>query len=106
MCYIILIVAFFIFYQQNPVYAIVIIMIFAVGFLFIRSRKGRPNSGFLGFLKGKQDYQNNHMNDLITIMMLQQLIGDSHPKEREIERNIDRDLIEEKRREIMELFDE
>ncbi|MHA2260750.1 MAG: hypothetical protein ACXACO_22515 [Promethearchaeota archaeon] len=105
LCYIVLIIGFFLFYQQNPVYAIVIIVIFVVGFLFVKSRKSGSGGGF-GFLKGKGSQQNNHMNDLITIMMLQQLIGESSPKERGNERDLREDQIEKTKQEILDLLDE
>ncbi|MHA1940824.1 MAG: hypothetical protein ACW99E_21290 [Promethearchaeota archaeon] len=105
LCYIVLIIGFFLFYQQNPVYAIVIIVIFVAGFLFVKSRKSGSGGSF-GFLKGKASQQNNHMNDLITIMMLQQLIGDSHPRERDNDRDLREDRIEKTKQEILDLLDE
>ena len=49
---------------------------------------------------------NSNMNDLITIMMLQQLIGDSRPREHETERNIREEQIEKTKREILDLLDD
>ena len=46
------------------------------------------------------------MDDLITLMMLQQLIGDSRPREHEKERNIREEQIEKTKREILDLLDE
>ncbi len=104
--YIILIVGFFIFYQQNPLYAIVIIGIFIAGFIFIKSRKSGSGGGFSRFLSGKGNQQNSNMNDLITIMMLQQLIGDSRPREHENERNVREEQIEKTKQEILDLLDD
>ena len=56
-------------------YAIIIIGIFIAGYIFVKSRKS--GSGIGGFLKGKSSQSNNHMDDLITLMMLQQLTNNS-----------------------------
>ena len=73
-CYIALIIGFFVFYQQNPIYAVVCIVIFVGVYLFFKSRKSGAR-GF-GFLSGKgAQQQESRMDDLVTLMMIQQLIN-------------------------------
>ncbi len=74
-CYIALIIGFFVFYQQNPVYAIVIIALFIGVYLFFKSRKQGGKGGIIGFFSGKNVQQDNRMDDLITLMMIQQLLN-------------------------------
>ena len=60
-------------------YTIVIVIIALGTYLFYRSRRGnRGNSrGGIRFLSGKGDPQNDNMDDLITLMMIQQLFSPS-----------------------------
>jgi hypothetical protein len=74
-CYIALIIGFFVFYQQNPVYAIVIIVLFVGVYLFFKSRKSGSKAGIFGFFTSKNVHQENRMDDLITLMMIQQLLN-------------------------------
>ena len=74
-CYIALIIGFFVFYQQNPVYAIVIIVLFIGVYLFFKSRKSGGKGGAFGFLSEKNVPQDNRMDDLIMLMMIQQLLN-------------------------------
>ncbi|MFX1375185.1 MAG: hypothetical protein ACFFA0_05180 [Promethearchaeota archaeon] len=78
LCYSVLIIGFFLFYQQNPIYAVIVITIFIVGYLFIKSRRS-PSSGrgLFGFMKGNQQQGNRNFDDLITLMMLQQLMSNA-----------------------------
>ena len=64
------------FYQQNPMYAVIVIGIFIAGYILVKSRKS--GSGLSGFLKGTASQSNNNMDDLITLMMLQQLTNNSN----------------------------
>ena len=77
--YFALIVGFLMFYQTNPMYTIVIICIVLGTYLFYRSRRGnRGNSkGGNRFLSGGTNPQNDNMDDLITLMMIQQLFSPS-----------------------------
>ncbi|MFX1304395.1 MAG: hypothetical protein ACFE9X_13650 [Promethearchaeota archaeon] len=75
-CYIVLIIGFFVFYQQNPVYAIIIIVLFIGVYLFFKSRSS-SGRGVFGFLSGKQPQQESKIDDLITLMMIQQLMNSS-----------------------------
>ena len=95
------------FYQQNPMYAIIMIVIFIAGFIFVKSRKS--GSGIAGLFKGKGTQTNTNMDDLITLMMLQQLTNNSNSR---IDRNEDYDTIdhenhiEKMKQEALDLLDE
>jgi len=105
--YIVLIVGFFLFYQQNPMYAIIMIVIFIGGYIFIKSRKS--GSGIGGFLKGKASQSNANMDDLITLMMLQQLTNNSNSEFRKFEEQTDDEHekhIEKVKQETLALLDE
>jgi len=63
------------FYQTNPVFTIVIIVISLGTYLLIRSRKGNGGNsrGGIRFLSGNSPHQNDSTDDLITLMMIQQI---------------------------------
>lgn len=106
-CYIVLILGFFLFYQENPLYAIIVIVIFFGVYLFFKSRSSSGSSAF-SFLTGRQTHYNTQIDDLITLMMIQQLMN-SHEnreqprneKEQESKANIDKI-----KNEVLELLDE
>jgi hypothetical protein len=111
LCYIALIIGFFIFYQQNPVYAIIIIIGFIGLFLFFKSRKFSSKRGGFGFLSGRQASQDNRMDDLITLIMLQQLMNsNSNGSKDRIDQEEDYEFrekyIEQTKKEILDLLDE
>ncbi len=100
-------IGFFMFYQQNPMYAIIVIVIFIAGYIFIKSRKS--GSGLSGFLKGKGAQPNNNMDDLITLMMLQQLTNNANSELRKFEDPADNEhekYIEKVKQEALALLDE
>ena len=106
-CYIVLVIGFFIFYQQNPMYAIIIIGVFIVGYIVVKSRKS--GSGIGGFLSGKNSQPNSTMDDLITLMMLQQLTNNSNSDLKQFEdrsNNDQEEQIERVKQEALALFDE
>jgi hypothetical protein len=95
------------FYQQSPMYAIVVIVIFIAGYIFIKSRKS--GSGISGFLKGKNSQPNNSMDDLITLMMLQQLTNNSNSRIERREDPTDNEhekYVEKVKQEALALLDE
>ncbi|MFX0034265.1 MAG: hypothetical protein ACFE9I_01330 [Candidatus Hermodarchaeota archaeon] len=110
LCYIVLIIGFFLFYQQNPVYAVVIIALFVGVFIFFKSRKSSSSSGIFRFLSGKQSEQDNRMNDLITFMMIQQLFSSDNasktPSHNEHEQNQKESYIDKTKREIQSLLND
>lgn len=98
LCYIVLIVAFLMYFQQDPVFTVIIIVIGFGAYLFIKSRKKLPSrSGFFSFFSGKvPQQQDNKMDDLITLVMLQQLLNSPQeikpydPNERANEKSLER----------------
>lgn len=104
---VVLAIGFFMFYQQSPMYAIIIIVIFIAGYIFIKSRKS--GSGVSRFLSGKGSQPNNHMDDLITLMMLQQLTGNTNSRIETYEDPTDNErerYIEKVKQEALALLDE
>ena len=102
-----LVIGFFMFYQQNPMYAIIMIVIFIAVYIFIKSRKS--GSGISGFLKGKNAQPHNNMDDLITLMMLQQLTNTSNSRIERREDQTDNEHekhIEKVKQEALALLDE
>jgi len=77
-CYIALIIGFFIFYQQNPLYAIGIIVLFFGVYIFYKSRTSTSGSGPMSFLAGRPNQQDTKVDDLITLMLVQQLMNSNH----------------------------
>lgn len=105
--YIVLIIGFFMFYQQNPTYAIIMIVIFIAGYILVKSRKS--GSGVLGFLKGKAPQSNSNMDDLITLMMLQQLTNNNNSRIERVEdtdSNEHEQYIEKVKQEALALLDD
>jgi hypothetical protein len=72
--YFILIIAFLMFYQQNPLFAVIILGLFLGIYLFFKSKKngGFSNRGM--FFSGRSQQQNDKIDDLITLVLLQQVI--------------------------------
>ncbi|KKN27155.1 hypothetical protein LCGC14_0867480 [marine sediment metagenome] len=104
---VVLAIGFFMFYQQSPMYAIIIIGIFIAGYIFVKSRKS--GSGIGGFLKGKTPQNNSNMDDLITLMMLQQLTNNSNSRIENIDEtknNEHEEYIEKVKQETLALLDE
>ena len=112
LCYLVLIVAFLMYYQQNPVATVVIIFIALCAFLFFRSKRNNNGNIRRGFLKGAHSIQDNHMNDLITLIMLQQLLNPSSSNQNNKnyvleEKRSDKEIeIEKVKRDILELLEE
>ena len=111
LCYIVLIIGFFIFFQQNPMYAIIFIGIFIAGYLYIKSKRSGSSGGVFGFMKGNPQAQDGKFNDIMTLMMLQQLFNNSgsHPSERQSDsakEKSNEEQIEQTKQEVLELLDE
>lgn len=108
-CYIVLIIGFFVFYQQNPVYAIVIIALFIGVFLFFKSRKS--SSRRFGFFSGKSaQHQESRIDDLVTLMVIQQLLNtNSQDSDTRVYNDSERDRkqqIDKIKQEVLNLLDE
>ena len=73
----ILAIAFLMFYQQNPIYTIIIVIVFLIAYIMLKVRKKSPNKSILTYFSGKNNQENDKMDDYITFMMLQQLVNPS-----------------------------
>ena len=106
-CYLVLILGFFMFFQQSPLYAVIVIGAIAIGYLYIKSKRSQHGgSGFLGFMKGNPQQNTRNYDDLITLMMLQQLIGtNNNHKVQEIDSS-HKEEIDQIKQEVLDIFDE
>ena len=76
-CILILIAAVVVFYQKDPLYTFVLLGVGVIGYMIFKARKS--GSGFFGgFLSGKAPSQERNMEDLISLIMLQQLLSDNN----------------------------
>jgi hypothetical protein len=111
LCYIAMIIGFFIFYQQNPVYAVLIIVLFVGIYLYFKSKKSfSTGKGRFGFLSGKQPPQDTQMDNLIKLMMIQQIMNSntngSSQKIRENENKEKDQYLDKINQEIQEILDD
>ena len=106
-CYLVLILGFFMFFQQSPLYAVIVIGAIVIGYLYIKSKRSQSGgSGFLGFMKGNPQQNTRNYDDLITLMMLQQLIGtNNNHKVQEIDSS-HKEEIDQIKQEVLDIFDE
>jgi hypothetical protein len=114
LCYIVLILAFFIYYQQNPVFTVIIIIIGLGVYFYFKSRRSNSSSGpFAFFSRQSPPNQNKSLEDLITLMMLQQTFNSSfhspsskEKKQNSINKNEDEDQIEAIKQEVLALLED
>ena len=108
-CYIALIIGFFVFYQQNPMYAIIVIVLFVGVYLFFKTRLSGSKGRGLGFFSRKNTQQDSKIDDLITLMMVQQLMkspsqkSDNQVQDKKEEEDEHIDII---KREVLELLED
>jgi len=100
------------FYQQSPVVSIVIVIIFLASYMYYKSRNGRNSSNRGAFFSGKQSQNNSRVDDLVTLVVLQQMFDKpSTNKVNEFRSNQDKshkqeEQIEKIKHEILELLEE
>ncbi|TFF90375.1 MAG: hypothetical protein EU548_03315 [Promethearchaeota archaeon] len=114
MCYLVLIVAFLMFYQREPFFSIIIIgAALGLYFLFRARRVGKRGGsrGFLASLLQGTQTQDDKVGDLITLMMVQQLLQDNNkshsinkPQKSQFSKR--EEEIDQTKKEILDLFDE
>lgn len=80
-CYAILVVAFLIFYQQSPAYALLIVGLGAGGFLLYKSKKNGSNGPVSVLFSGKQSQKSSEINNIAMALLLQQLLNSSQHAE-------------------------
>lgn len=107
LCYLILIIAFLMYYQENPVYTIIIIAIGIGVYIFFKSRKGK--TGVFGkFLGGSSMKTEEQMNDLISIFILTQIFNNTSHQDKELKNQKSlkqQEEIERKKQEILKLLE-
>lgn len=100
------------FYQRSPVIAIIVVVIFLASFFYYKSKKSGASFGRGGFFSGNQPQNQDNIDNLITLVMLQQMVNkpnnphivkkplkDKAVTERE-------NIIEQTRKEILQLLEE
>ena len=70
-----LIIAFLMFYQQNPVLSTILILVFIGVFLLFKLRKGKDRSNRHSFFSGVNNNQKKSSDNIINLLMLQQLFN-------------------------------
>ena len=113
LCYLVLIIAFFIYYQQNPIFTVVIVIIGLGVYFYFKSRKSNSSGTFAFFSKRSSSNQNKSMEDLIKFMMLQQILGSpassTHSREKNdnlMKENDYEEQIEVIKNEVLDLFED
>jgi len=100
------------FYRQSPIISIILIIIFLASYLYYKSRKGRSSLNRGAFFSGKQSQNNGRVDDLVTLVVLQQMFDKpSTSKVNELRSNQDKshkqeEQIEKIKHEILELLEE
>lgn len=92
-------------------YALIIIALFVGVYILVKSRKSSSQGGRFGFFSGTGAQQHDsRMDDLITLMMIQQLLNspsqDSDVHTYEDSKKIREQQIEKTKQEVLELLDE
>ena len=63
------------FYKQSPIISIIIVVVFLATYMYYKSRKGRGSSIRGAFFSGKQSHDNGRVDDLVTLVVLQQMFN-------------------------------
>ena len=107
-CLIAVAIVMLIFFQKEPVYTVIIVGIGLAIYLYYKAKKS--GKGVLGsFFSGQQSAQDRNFDDLLTLMMLQQLVS-SNPQNNTASKQISeesrkrRDEIEKTQREVLDLL--
>ncbi|MFX0073492.1 MAG: hypothetical protein ACFFAO_20635 [Candidatus Hermodarchaeota archaeon] len=105
----ILAIAFLMFYQQNPVYTIIIVMVFLITYFMLKIRKKGTNRSILTYFSGKDNQENDKLDEYITFMMLQQLVNPSSERDSVDVGNLEskskfQDNIEKTKKEVLQLL--
>lgn len=75
-CFLILAVAFLMYFQKEPIFTVIILGIGIAVYLFFKARKSRK--GISGLFGGNElPNQQDKMNDLMTLIVFQQLLSNS-----------------------------
>lgn len=107
-CYAILVVAFLLFFQKDPFFALIILGVIFSLFLLVRKRKHSSGNAITSFLSGKEHVQTSQLNNVVMVLALDKLLNTS--KEDDLTKNKKKSLerkkqIENMKQEIMELLE-
>ncbi|NHJ19642.1 MAG: hypothetical protein EAX91_01775 [Candidatus Lokiarchaeota archaeon] len=107
-CLIAVAIVMLIFFQKEPVYTVIIVGTGLAIYLYYKAKKS--GKGVVGsFFSGQQSAQDRNFDDLLTLMMLQQLVS-SNPQNNTASKQISeesrkrRDEIEKTQREVLDLL--
>ena len=104
--YLVLIVAFLMYYQENPVFVVVILTIGFGGYLLFKRKRSTNGNMRAGFFSGRPVGGNNNMTDIMTLLLIQQMY--SQPENTHTSNTVSEEhaQIEKTQKEILELLDE
>lgn len=63
------------FYRTGPVFAIVLVVIFLAAYMYYKSKKSGNSFRRGGFFSGNHPQNQDNINDLITLVILQQMVN-------------------------------
>ena len=107
LCYFVIIIAFMMYFQKEPVYTVVIIGIGIAVYIYFKSRKGK--AGVFGkFLGGGSTDSEDRMNDLMIFFMLQQMMNNSDQRRESSDRQEKpkkQDQLDKIKQEVLDLLE-
>lgn len=109
---VVVILAFLMYYQTNPVFTIVIVIVGLGIYIFYKSKTSGSGSGLSKFLSGRvSQEENRNIDNLVSLVMLQQLITSSSDHKTSDLRDQDlkhpqKEMLESIQHEVLELFDD
>jgi len=110
--YFVLIIAFLMFYRQSPIVSIILVIIFLASYMYYKTRKRGGPSTRGAFFSGKHSQNDGRVDDLVTLVVLQQMFDKSSTnKVDDLRSNQDKshkqeEQIEKIKHEILELLEE
>lgn len=75
-CILIIAVVVLVLYQREPFYTFVLLGAGLIGYMVIKARKS-GNGFFGGFLSGKTSSEDSTIEDLVSLVMIQQLLSEN-----------------------------
>ena len=107
----VLIIAFLVSYQQNPVFMMVLLAVGAFGYISFKRKKkgGKATSGGLTFRSGQEQGQAGGMNEMVAMMLMQQFFNSDNTdnfKDARHEKKERDKQIEKEKKVLMKLFED
>jgi hypothetical protein len=91
------------YFQKEPIFTVIIIAIGVGLYLFIKARNS--GKGMFSFMGDNENLQQDRMNDVITLMMLQQLFSNNSTYQQQPSEKKQALKIDTTEKEIMALFE-